>query len=109
MGSFTPAEDLFRLARDTNEAMHALVERTVAAGMLRGDVTGADLTLIVTQISTLEVADPARTAVLRNRYLTLDLDGLARRDARETAGPPPTAAELEQPWRNLQGPSPDRH
>lgn len=102
LGSFTPPEELFQLARDTNEAIQALVERTAAAGRLRDDVTGADLTLIATQISTLEAADPARTTALRDRYLTLALHGLALRDAPQLPGPPPTPAELEQPWRDHQ-------
>jgi AcrR family transcriptional regulator len=102
LGSFAPEAELFVLARETNEAMQALVERTVEAGRLREDVTGADLTLIVTQISTLNATDPERTAALRDRYLTLALQALALRDAAELPGPAPDAAELEQPWRDTQ-------
>jgi AcrR family transcriptional regulator len=102
LGSFAPEEHLFDLARETNEAMQALVERSVKAGRVRADVTGADLTLIVTQISTLAAADGERAAALRDRYLTLALQGLALRDAPDLPGPPPDAAELEQPWREQQ-------
>jgi AcrR family transcriptional regulator len=106
LGSFTPAEDLFALAHATNEVIQALVDRNARDGRLRADVTGADLTLIVTQISTLKAADAERDAVLRERYLTLALQGLALRDAPELPTPAPDAAELEQPWRDLQGPAP---
>jgi AcrR family transcriptional regulator len=99
LGSFAPEPHLFDLARATNDAMQALVERTVAAGRLRADVTGADLTLIVTMIGTLEASDAERTAALRDRYLTLALQGLALRDAPELPGPAPDADELERPWR----------
>jgi AcrR family transcriptional regulator len=102
LGAFDPEEHLFDLAHETNEAMQALVERTANAGRLREDITGADLTLIVTQISTLETADAERTAALRDRYLTLVLQGLALTDAAELPGPAPDAAELEQPWREQQ-------
>ena len=102
LGSFAPAEELFVLARATNEAMQALVERTVGAGALRADITGADLTLIVTQISALEASDAERTTALRNRYLTLALQALARRDAPGLPGPAPDATELEEPWRQSQ-------
>jgi AcrR family transcriptional regulator len=102
LGSFVPEEYLFDLARETNGAMQALVERAARAGRLREDVTGADLTLIVTQIVTLASADAERAATLRDRYLTLALQGLALRAAPELPGPPPDAAELEQPWRELQ-------
>jgi AcrR family transcriptional regulator len=99
LGAFEPEEHLFELAHETNEAMQALVERTAKAGRLREDITGADLTLIVTQISTLEAPPAERAAVLRDRYLTLALQGLGLLDAPELPGPAPDAAELERPWR----------
>jgi AcrR family transcriptional regulator len=102
LGAFAPNEDLFELAHETNEAMQALVERTAKADALREDITGADLTLIVTQLSALEATDADRTAALRDRYLTLVLQSLALRDAPELPGPAPDAAELEQPWRDQQ-------
>jgi AcrR family transcriptional regulator len=102
LGSFAPGEELFKLARETNDAMQTLVERTVEAGRLRKDVTGADLTLIVTQISTLQAKDDERTAALRERYLTLALQGLALLGAPELPAQAPDAAELEQPWRETQ-------
>jgi AcrR family transcriptional regulator len=102
LGAFAPEEDLFALAHETNEAMQALVERTAKAGSLRADITGADLTLIVTQISTVEATHAERAAALRDRYLTLVLQSLALRDAPELPGPAPDAAELEQPWRDQQ-------
>jgi len=99
LGAFAPEEHLFKLAHETNEAIQTLVERTGKAGRLREDVTGADLTLIVTQISTLEATDPDRAVSLQDRYLTLILQSLALVDAPELPGPAPNAAELEQPWR----------
>jgi AcrR family transcriptional regulator len=99
LGSFVPEEHLFDLARETNEAMQALVEQAAAAGRLRGDMTGADLTLIVTQISTVGASSAERAATLRDRYLTLALQGLALPGAPELPGPAPDAAELERPWR----------
>lgn len=107
LGSFTPPEPLFVLARDANQALRALVDRAVAAGAVRPDVTGADLTLIATQIGALEGEDAERTRVLRHRYVTLALQGLALTDAAELPGPPPDADELEAPWRSLRPPAPD--
>jgi AcrR family transcriptional regulator len=102
LGAFAPEEHLFELAHETNEALQALVERTAKAGGLRKDITGADLTLIVTQISTLEATDAERAAALRDRYLTLVLQALALGDAAELPGPRPDAAELDRPWREQQ-------
>ena len=98
LGSFTPEPHLFRLAREANEAQQALVDRAAAAGTLRTDITGADLTLLITQLSALERPDPARAAALRRRYLTLVLQALSLRDAPALPSPPPDAAELERPW-----------
>lgn len=111
LGSFAPEAELFELAHDTNLAMQALVERAAETGRLRRDVTGADLTLLVTQISAVEAADADRTAALRDRYLTLTLQGLALRAAPDLPGPAPDAAELEAPWRERRRrppPDPDR-
>lgn len=103
LGSFPPPERLFTLAREVNRAVQALVDRAVAAGAVRPDVTGADLTLIVTQIGTLDVTDADRTRTLRRRYLALALQGLALTGAETLPGPAPDADELETPWRATQG------
>jgi AcrR family transcriptional regulator len=102
LGSFTPPERLFALAREVNQAVQALVDRGADAGAIRPDVTGADLTMIVTQIGALHVTDPDRTRTLRQRYLTLALQGLALTDAETLPGPAPDADELEAPWRAQQ-------
>lgn len=98
LGTFTPPEDLYELAHRGNLAMQELVERAIAAGVVRADVTGADLTLIATQLAALETADADRTGTLRQRHLDLVLQALALTDAPALTGPPPDAAELEAPW-----------
>ena len=98
LGAFTPPQRLFALARDTNRAIQALVDRAATAGAIRPDVTGADLTLVATQIGALDVGDADRARVLRQRYLTLALQGLTLTGAAELPGPPPDADELEAPW-----------
>jgi len=98
LGTFEPPEDLYVLAHQANLDMQELVDRTAAAGKLRPDVTGADLTLIATQVAALDTADPERTATLRRRYVDLALQALALIDAQPLTGPAPDAAELEAPW-----------
>lgn len=104
VGTFAPAGDLFALARETNEAMQALVDRAVRAGALRDDLSGGDLTLIVTMLDSLRADEPARAGALRERYLTLILQALALRDAARLPGPAPDADELEHPWRQAGAP-----
>lgn len=99
LGSFAPPAALFELARSSNLAMQELVDRNVAAGALRPDVTGADLTLIATQLSALVGSDRERTSALRRRYGVLALQALALVDAPPLPGPAPDGHELEAPWR----------
>ena len=98
LGTFTPPQELYDLAHHGNLAMQELVDRAIATGVLRADVTGADLTLIATQLAALGSADVERTATLRQRYLDLALQGLALIDAPPLTGPAPDAGELEAPW-----------
>lgn len=98
LGTFTPPEELYELAGRGNLAMQELVDRAKAAEVIRTDVTGADLTLIASQLAALETADAARTATLRQRYLDLILQALALTDAPAITGPPPDGGELEAPW-----------
>jgi len=102
LGSFSPEEALFDLARETNELIQRLVERTAEAGRMRSDISGGDLSVIVGRLSGLEGGDPERDAALRERYLTLALQGLAQLDAPELPGRAPDPEELERPWREAQ-------
>jgi len=102
LGSFSPDEALFELARETNQLIQALVERTARAGRMRSDVSGADLSLVVAQLSGLGARDSERDAALRERYLTLVLQALTQRDAPELPSSAPDGEELERPWREAQ-------
>lgn len=99
LGSFDPPDELFALAHDANRDMQRLVDRTAAAGVLRADVTGADLTLLATQLGALTAPGPDRARHLRRRYLALAVQALALTDAPPLPGPAPDAHELESPWR----------
>ncbi|WP_147915366.1 TetR/AcrR family transcriptional regulator [Ruania zhangjianzhongii] len=98
LGTFTPPPELYELAHRGNLAMRELVDRAQAAGVIRADITGADLTLIATQIAALDTGDADRTATLRRRYVDLVLQALALTGAPALTGPAPDAAELEAPW-----------
>jgi AcrR family transcriptional regulator len=102
LGVFAPPERLFVLAREANEAIQVIVDRAAAAGVIRTDVTGADMTLIAAQIAGVELGNPERTRVLRRRYLTLALRGLTFTGSPDLPGPPPNADELEAPWRSAE-------
>ncbi len=99
-GTFTPTTDMFDDARRSGELNAQLVARTAARGGLRSDVTPDDLPLILEMVAAIRpgvFGDDERTAELRQRYLSLCLDGL-RRDADPLIGAPPSDAELGRRW-----------
>lgn len=97
-GTFTPTPELFEAATRANELSVQLVERTHAAGALRPDVGNADLGLIIEQLAAIHLGDGARTKLLRQRYLTIVLDGLRAPGRSELPGPGPTDEELTVRW-----------
>jgi AcrR family transcriptional regulator len=99
-GTFTPTPAMFATARRTEQLLAQLVERTQGAGALRADVVPQDISLLLEQLASVKVAGPARDRELRQRNLTIALDGL-RASAAATAlgGARPTAEELGARWR----------
>jgi len=99
-GTFRPTEDMFADAQRSGELNDQLVARTKARGGLRGDVEPDDLTLILEMVAAIRpgiFGDDVRTSELRQRYLSLCLDGL-RSGARPLVGAPPTDEELGRRW-----------
>ncbi|GAA3676052.1 TetR/AcrR family transcriptional regulator [Nonomuraea antimicrobica] len=98
-GSFTPTEELFRDSARASELAVAAHQRAVAAGVLRPDVTVADVALLFELMASIRLGDEERTAQLRHRYLTLTMDALRVPPAHgDLPGPPPQDAELTARW-----------
>jgi hypothetical protein len=88
--------DLDRLAVHTT---NRLLRAARGSGILRADVTRADITVLLEQIARLDVGDDVRSAALRRRYLALVCDGLRAEAAhRRLPGPPPHEGELIGRW-----------
>ena len=98
-GRFRPTVELDRLARRADELNQEIVGRAQAAGVLRDDVHPDDLTFVFEQVASLHGPTPERTAQLRARYLTLQLDGLHAPARTPLPGPPPTTEEQHARWR----------
>ena len=97
-GTFAPDEELYAMSDRAADLNARIVERTKAAGGLRSDVVVDDLSLILEQVSSIRLGDASRTRELRQRYLSLFLDGL-RSDATDPLpGPPPAPDELASRW-----------
>lgn len=103
-GSFTPTEELYREADRAQQLNLRLFERTRAAGAIRADVQPDDISLVFEQIAAIQLGDEHRTRELRQRYLTVVLDGLSARPGTPLPGRPPQWEEMSERWR---GPSHD--
>lgn len=98
-GTFAPTAELYRAATRSDELTTAIVDRAHAAGVLRPDVLVTDLGVLFEQLATVRGADEARTAQLRERYLTLLLDALRAPAAhRPLPGPAPHSGEFAGRW-----------
>ncbi|HET6952883.1 MAG TPA: helix-turn-helix domain-containing protein [Acidimicrobiales bacterium] len=98
-GTFTPDDTLYAMSEHAGALNVRLFERTAAAGVIRPDVTVADLGLIFEQIAAITFgATPARTLTLRLRCTELMLDGLRATPAGELPGPSVTDDEFNQRW-----------
>jgi AcrR family transcriptional regulator len=97
-GRFTPTKELDRASRLADELNREIVERAQAAGVLREDVDPDDLTFVLEQVASIHGPTPERTAQLRARYLTLQLDGLQAPGRTPLPGPPPTTEEQHARW-----------
>jgi AcrR family transcriptional regulator len=98
-GRFRPTQELDRAARLADELNGRIVAGAQSAGALRDDVHPDDLTFVLEQVASLHGATPERTAELRARYLTLQLDGLRAPARTPLPGPPPTADEQHARWK----------
>ncbi len=93
-GTFAPTEQLWRDGDRAHLLTQRLLDRTKAAGALHPDLEVGDLSLLFEQLAAVRLADPARTAQLRRRYLALLLDALLAPAASPLPGPPPTWDEI---------------
>jgi AcrR family transcriptional regulator len=97
-GTFTPTEELYRDAARAQDLNVALFGRVRAARAIRPDVVVDDIGWILEMVASVRGGDAGRTAELRERYLTLLLDGLRAPDSSALPGPPPTWAEISGRW-----------
>jgi len=98
-GAVTMDDGLVALAEQSNDVTDRILRAARGSGMLRPDVSRADLTLLIEQLGTLDLGTPERTSALRRRYLSLVLDGLRAGSATgRLPGPPPDDGELSARW-----------
>ncbi|MFI6597486.1 TetR/AcrR family transcriptional regulator [Nonomuraea sp. NPDC050536] len=98
-GTFTPTAELYGDARRAEELGTRVHERTIEAGVLRADVTAADISLIFEELASIKLGDHERTMQIRHRHLAMILDGLRLPpNTSPLPGPAPDAGELAARW-----------
>ena len=98
-GTFTPSDELYEMSARTGKLNEELMARTHRAGVLREDLDVGDLGALFGQLAAVGVGDPARDAELRQRYLTIILDGLRVPPVTtELPGHAPTPEERARQW-----------
>ncbi|MGG5257708.1 TetR/AcrR family transcriptional regulator [Phycicoccus avicenniae] len=98
-GSFAPDDALTALAGRADDLYRALDRRAREAGVLREDVSAADVILLLEVVMLVDLPDPARIGELRQRYLALVLQSLRAPAAGPLPGAPADGAELAARWR----------
>lgn len=92
-GSFPVTSAMVDLSERGHAAMRAILDRAAAEGSLRAGVTPADLVFLLELFRT----NTSRRPSLRERHLTVVLDGLRARDT-PLPGPAPTWSEVAARW-----------
>lgn len=97
-GTFKPNKKLYGEARKAEALNIELFERTKASGVLRSDIEVADIALLFEQLAAIRIGSARRTALLRQRYLTLLFDALRAAGPTALPGPSPTLDEVNSRW-----------
>jgi AcrR family transcriptional regulator len=84
------SEALFRDATKAGDLGERVFKRAQKGGAVRADAVAEDMANVFEQLSAIRGPNAKRTAQLRKRYLTLQLDGLRpRKKAQSLPGPAP--------------------
>jgi hypothetical protein len=97
-GRFTPTAEMFELGARMEDLGTELLRRAQAAGDVRADVAFLDVGYLLELLSVLRVGDAERTAAVRQRHLTLIIDGLRAGSPTPLPGEPPTPEEQAKRW-----------
>jgi AcrR family transcriptional regulator len=97
-GTFTPTAEHAERSVLLMQRGQQLFDRTMAAGVLRPDLTFLDVAFLLELLAAIRLGDPERTAELRQRFLAVLIDGLRASSAGQLPGRPPTEEEQEARW-----------
>lgn len=95
-GTFMATDAMNQAGRRGYELTQEILDRAKSAGSLRADIGVGDLHMVFEQLQAVNVGEPARTAELRERYLTLLLDAFHTPSPTQLPGAAPT-------WQDIRG------
>ncbi|MFI7635276.1 TetR/AcrR family transcriptional regulator [Nonomuraea sp. NPDC049400] len=95
-GTIEVTDEMWRTARKSTELADRLICRAREAGMLRNDVTTLDISLLMEQFS--RPAPGGEHPHVKERLLTIALDGLRAPGVSELPGEPPSTEWYEGRW-----------
>ena len=97
-GTFTPTAEQFALAERMQALSIELVERVRATGALRADITHLDIDFLLEFLAAVKLGGAERSAELRQRHLTVIIDGLRSDHPTPLPGQSPTWEEQTARW-----------
>jgi AcrR family transcriptional regulator len=97
-GTFTPDEDLNRVAVDMAALMQQAIERAQAAGAVRDDITTNDVGLFFEMLRAIRVGDAARSDALRRRYIEMLVPAFRAPGENSLTVPPASWSEISGAW-----------
>ena len=97
-GTFVPTAEQLALAEEMQALAIELFERVRATGLLRDDVTYLDIEFLLEFLASVRLGNASRTAELRQRHLSVIIDGLRAGGRTPLPGRPPTWEEQTQRW-----------
>jgi AcrR family transcriptional regulator len=98
-GSIQTTPQMWRTSRHSRRLLEQLVARAQQDGALRPDVTALDIAWLIEFFGRSGPARPGtEDHTIRQRLLTITLDGLRNRGAGSLPGPAPSTRHYEQRW-----------
>jgi AcrR family transcriptional regulator len=97
-GTFEPTADQMALAEQMHALGTELFQRAQDSGQLRPGITWLDVEYLLELLARGQAADAERAAGLRQRQLTVIIDGLRYTDPTPLPGDPPAWGEQTERW-----------
>ena len=97
-GMFVPSEEQLALAEQMRSLAIEMFDRVSATGLLRDDVTFLDIEFLLEFLAGVKLGDASRTAELRQRHLSVIIDGLRSGERTPLSGQAPTWQEQTERW-----------